>query len=198
MQPVADTLFGTAGAEISDCGRYRYRLWRSWGDGPRLPFVMLNPSTADADQDDPTIRRCVGFARRESYVGIEVVNLFAWRATDPKDLADTPDDIIFGFPRNVDVLERLMADHPVVVAAWGARFAEVVRRQKTLSYQRPDIRGFVPNADYGVSDHPKMIQAMANQNDTQLVCLGVTADRSPRHPLMVRSDQRLIPWEYPR
>ena len=73
------------GAVISDCKRYRYRLWRIWnGSQSRLVFVMLNPSTADGEQDDPTIRKCVGFAERLGYGGIEVVNLFAWRATDPR------------------------------------------------------------------------------------------------------------------
>src|SRR5689334_20041621 len=70
-------------AVLSPCGLYRYRLTRRWGDGPALLFVMLNPSTADATEDDPTIRRCTGFAKREGMPAIEVVNLFAWRATDP-------------------------------------------------------------------------------------------------------------------
>ncbi len=63
-------------AEISPCGRYRYRLGRAWGPAPRtMMFVMLNPSTADAYEDDPTIRRCVSFAKREGCTGIDVVNL---------------------------------------------------------------------------------------------------------------------------
>src|SRR5437868_12651695 len=70
-------------AVISPCGKFRYRLTRQWGEGAALPFVMLNPSTADAEQDDPTIRKCVGFAKRMGYDGIEVVNLYAYRATKP-------------------------------------------------------------------------------------------------------------------
>src|ERR1700677_1476546 len=73
-------------AMISPCEKYRYRLERFWGPGHALPFVMLNPSTADANIDDPTIRRCMGFSRREGAGGIIVVNLFAYRATEPSDL----------------------------------------------------------------------------------------------------------------
>lgn len=67
-------------ASISDCGRYRYALHRWWGDGARLIFVMLNPSTADANVDDPTIRRCVGFARSLGFDGLGVFNLYYDRA----------------------------------------------------------------------------------------------------------------------
>lgn len=75
------------GAVISDDGRYRYRLWRTWApELPRMAWIMLNPSTADAEVDDPTIRRCVGFAKREGCGGIEVVNLYAYRSTDPSVL----------------------------------------------------------------------------------------------------------------
>src|SRR5689334_16488446 len=73
-------------ASISECGRYRYSLHRWWGAGERLYFVMLNPSTADAEVDDPTIRRCMGFARTLGFDGIGVVNLYAFRATKPADL----------------------------------------------------------------------------------------------------------------
>ena len=82
-------------AEISDCGRYRWWLRRSW-NAPQLPlesqpaeqrnccFVMLNPSTADVAQDDPTIQRCIAFADSWGYTSLTVRNLFAWRATDPR------------------------------------------------------------------------------------------------------------------
>jgi hypothetical protein len=70
-------LFMRRTAIISECGRYRYRLTREWGDGPLLTFAMLNPSTANAEIDDPTIRRCMSFGRREGASGISVFNLFA-------------------------------------------------------------------------------------------------------------------------
>ena len=74
-------------AVLSECGLYRYYLTRIWDVAlPAMHFVMLNPSTADAAQDDPTIRKCMGFARRNGCGGIAVTNLFAYRATDPKAL----------------------------------------------------------------------------------------------------------------
>ena len=71
-------------AIISPCGRYRYRLDRRWGDGRTMGFIMLNPSTADAENDDPTIRRCIGFAKREGCDAIAVVNLYALREGRPE------------------------------------------------------------------------------------------------------------------
>ena len=119
----ADTIL--RGARLSACGRYRYGLSRTW-DAGLIPskgcvlFVMLNPSTADADRDDPTIRKCMGFARRWGHNAIEVVNLFAWRATDPDVMAQAEcngADII-GPDNDRHIIE---AAHRagVIVAAWG-------------------------------------------------------------------------------
>jgi hypothetical protein len=66
--------------------RFRYRLGRRWGQGAAVCFVLLNPSTADEVVDDPTIRRCIAFARSLGYGGLEVVNLYAYVATDPAEL----------------------------------------------------------------------------------------------------------------
>lgn len=75
------------GAIISECGKYRYQLWRIWDNTKSLcMWVMHNPSTADANEDDPTIRRCIGFAKSWGYGGIYVGNIFAYRATNPKDM----------------------------------------------------------------------------------------------------------------
>jgi hypothetical protein len=72
-------------ASISDCGTFRWTLTRTWGSGGRvLLFIMLNPSTATGEVDDNTIRRCMGFARRNGFDGIRVVNMIAFRATNPK------------------------------------------------------------------------------------------------------------------
>lgn len=77
----------SSGATFDPSGRYRYTLWRVWElAARRVVFVMLNPSTADAHHDDPTIRRCIGLATAWGYGGLEVVNLFAYRATRPQDL----------------------------------------------------------------------------------------------------------------
>lgn len=103
-------------AVISDCGVYRYRLSRWWDEGFRAVFVMLNPSTADAEQDDPTIRRCIGFAKAWKCAGLEVVNLFALRSTDPMALTTYPDPI---GPENDKAIRDAIHAPSVVVAAWG-------------------------------------------------------------------------------
>src|SRR5689334_19453129 len=106
-------------AVISACGRYRYVLTRQVGPGSRrATFVMLNPSTADATNDDPTIRRCIGFAREWGCGRLVVLNLFAFRATDPADLKRAIDPV---GPENRDWFERTLRpphDGPLV-CAWG-------------------------------------------------------------------------------
>lgn len=108
----------TSGAVISPDMAYRYRLWRQWGDD-RLAFVMLNPSTAGAEEDDPTIRKCMGFADRLGFGGIEVVNLFAWRSTCPDVLRHLRDSTKVG-PENDSHIAAVLLSAPAVVAAWGA------------------------------------------------------------------------------
>lgn len=108
------------GAELSPCGQYRYQLTRTLADGGgRGPctFIMLNPSTADHTKDDPTIRRCLGYVSDWGYDQLRVVNLFAWRATWPRDLfaAIDPTGV-----RNDWWIERTVRDSNMVVAAWGA------------------------------------------------------------------------------
>lgn len=109
-------LLTQGGATISQCGQYRYDLRRTWASGPECTFIMLNPSTADANEDDPTIRRCISFAKREGCGSLLVVNLFAFRATDPKVMADAEDPI---GPRNAVFLDEAIKNH-TVIAAWGA------------------------------------------------------------------------------
>src|SRR4051812_4003223 len=114
------------GAEISECGKYRYRLWRQWfGFGSEKEvalFIMLNPSTADANQDDPTIRRCAAFANASGYERLEVVNLYAYRATDPDDLfkaAREGQDIVG--PHNEQAVREAADRADLIICAWGAR-----------------------------------------------------------------------------
>lgn len=147
-------------AIISPCGRYRYCLTRTWGDGPILPIIMLNPSTADASVDDPTIRRCIGFAKREGRGGIVVCNLFGFRATNPADLRNAMDPV---GPDNFIHLETLMtaavmADIPVL-CAWGTNAEGREVRQLAIDYW------------------------------AKLTCLGRTKHGQPRHPLYVPADQ---------
>lgn len=110
-------LFDTAAssAVLSPCGTYRYELRRTWGTGPVCGWIMCNPSTADAEADDPTIRRCVGFARRWGYAGIVVRNLYALRATDPRELRRHPDPV--GSDNDAHLLDAV--DDEITVCAWG-------------------------------------------------------------------------------
>jgi hypothetical protein len=103
-------------ASFSRNRRYRYSLQREWGEGPRIAWVLLNPSTADARYDDPTIRRCLGFSQRWGFGALEVVNLFALRATRPEELrrAEAPVGAL-----NDRALRRALARADAVVAAWG-------------------------------------------------------------------------------
>lgn len=162
-----------ANAEISDCGKYRYSLTRAWKPKPSLLlWIMLNPSTADATVDDPTIRRCMGFARAWGYGGIEVVNLFAYRATDPKELIGLPQIEAEG-PINARTVEsallRASESGAAVVAAWGAGY-------RKCKQPRLDIEG------------------MARSAGVALWCLGETKLGDPRHPLYVPNTQRAVAW----
>lgn len=97
-------------------GPYRYRLWRRWADGARVVFVLLNPSTADAVVDDPTLGRCVGFARSWGMGGLDVVNLFAYRARNPAELRRVEDPV---GPDNDRALELACEGADRVVLGWG-------------------------------------------------------------------------------
>lgn len=158
-------------AVISDDGLYRYTLGRVWGDpGSAAVFVMLNPSTADADQDDPTIRRCIGFAKALGCGALHVVNLYAYRATNPADLWTVPDPV---GPDNdqilADAAHRAQVEHRPLIVAWGAN-ARADRVEQVLA-----LPGFRDNA----------------------LALGVTKAGAPRHPLYLRADARAERWPDP-
>ena len=104
-------------ASISPDGTYRYALLRRWAEGPSLAFVMLNPSTADAQMDDPTIRRCVGFGRTLGFGALEIGNLGALRATNPDDFFRSPAPI---GDLNDYVLDQIADRAQQVIVAWGA------------------------------------------------------------------------------
>lgn len=113
-------------AVLSDCGKYRYLLRRTWDHGqPRALLIMLNPSTADAKVDDATIRSCVRLLSGQGFGSMEVVNVYAYRATNPAVLAKQSDP--FG-ERNQAIVEAAIHRCDVVICAWGA-------------YQRVDCRG---------------------------------------------------------
>lgn len=102
---------------MSSCGRYRYHLWRTWDDRPRVLFVGLNPSIADAEVDDPTIRRCIRFAHDWGYGGLWMANLYAHRSTDPKGLCTVEDPV---GDQNDDWLSHLALRAELTIVAWGA------------------------------------------------------------------------------
>lgn len=152
-----------SGAEISACGTYRYALWRKWS--PTLPlatFVMCNPSTADANEDDATIRKCMGFAHRWGLGGIWVVNLFALRSTDPRALLTASDPV---GPDNDGWLANACSFEPSVVCAWGSPGG--ARVAAMLSERAPTL------------------VHLAYCHEGSLQCLGTSKDGSPRHPLML-------------
>jgi len=150
------------GAQMSDCGRYRYTLWRRWGPGRVAMFIGLNPSTADAEIDDPTIRRCVGFARSWGYDGLMMCNLFAWRATKPRDMLTVEEPI---GPLNNDTLRTACMDAAVVVAAWG-----VNGRHRGRDWE---VRGMLPHLHYlklskgGHPYHPLYLPATLRPTEWQ-------------------------------
>ena len=121
-------LTNTAGAWFSSCERYRYLLWRRWGAGPACNFVMLNPSTADEVENDPTVERCERRAREWRYAGLYVTNIFAWRSTDPAYLKAALDPV---GPENDTVLIDTAKASKLVICAWGSH-GKLVGRSKIV------------------------------------------------------------------
>lgn len=157
-------------AVLSTSGVHRYMLSREWNaedeclpTGRAIFFIGLNPSTADAEYDDPTIRREVDFARMWGYEKLLKGNLFAFRATDPNKLLEVRLDVRCGH-RNNEFLFRAMREADTIVAAWGAH---------PLSRDRGDaIVALVPPGK-------------------PVFCLGTTKEGYPRHPLYVKKSQPL-------
>jgi len=162
---------GPSGAILSDDGLYRYLLWRVWdGTLTDVLWIMLNPSTADASVNDATIRKCIGFAKRWGFGAIEVVNLFAFRATKPRALVDGLQRglEIVGQCNNANILAALKRErNTIVVAAWG-----------TTGRDFTAMRAFE-------------VAQMAESEERKLLCLGKTKHGAPRHPLMVPYSQPL-------
>lgn len=116
-------LFMRSDALLSPCGRYRHWLSREWdADLPVCGFVMLNPSTADADLDDPTIRRCIGFAKREGCGGLIVANVYQLRATDPAEIKRADDPV--GPDADSHILQAARRATGPMIAAWGTHAGE--------------------------------------------------------------------------
>ena len=104
-------------AKFSKDRIYRYALWRVWNNKlPKVLFIGLNPSTADEVKDDPTIRRCINYAKDWGYGGYIMGNIFAYRSTDPKNLKITNDPI--GIDNN-SWLIKLHSEASLTIGAWG-------------------------------------------------------------------------------
>ena len=157
-------------AVLSRCDKYRYHLLREWDATlPRALFVMLNPSMADALLDDPTIRRCLGFARSWGKGGIGVVNLFGLRATDPDALwdhsIDCVEELANGYHAHEALTRTLATPGGVIVAAWGAH----------------------PRAEHSiVQDFLRSVPT-----GTRVMCLGKTRGGAPKHPLYLAATTAL-------
>lgn len=107
----------SGGADISPCGKYRYSLYRTWNETrPKIGWVMLNPSTADAKQDDPTIRKIIKFSSGWGYGGLTVVNLYAYRSAYPNILDEVTDPV---GPENDKAIIHSLENHHRIMAAWG-------------------------------------------------------------------------------
>lgn len=108
-------------AKFSPCRTWRYSLSRIWSSKlPPVLFIGLNPSTADETLDDPTIRRCMRFAKSWGYGGIHMANIFAFRATKPEDMKAAVDPV---GPDNDLVIAELVKGCPLAIAAWGVHGA---------------------------------------------------------------------------
>lgn len=117
--------------------KYRYQLWRRWHDTkPTVAFIMLNPSTADETDDDPTIRRCIGYARKWGFGKLVVGNLFAVRTPDPENLGDFFDP--YG-PQNDEFLRAISDEAEKVIAAWGRHGTLFDRAQEVVEMLDVDI-----------------------------------------------------------
>lgn len=169
-----------AWATFSPCEKYRYALWRAWEDyyttdcwqqssAPVFIVAGLNPSTADDSTNDPTVRKLIGFAKRHGCGALLLVNVFALRSTDPKELgrASKRGEDPVG-PHNYEVIQR--ASRVVLlglrVAAWGR-----------IPSKRLAVHG--ERTRWALGYHPQ--------------CFGTNNDGSPKHPLYLRNDTPLVP-----
>ena len=161
-------------AVISDCGLYRYRLERDLETftGKHVAVVMVNPSTADGETDDATIRKLIGFAGVHDWRKITVVNKFAFRATDIKALRTAHDP---EGPYNFDHISRAMAEADLTVVAWGP----LAKLPQNLRHYWQRVAG------------------IARDRNQPLYCLGIAQDGHPKHPLMLPYVSPLIEWRAP-
>jgi hypothetical protein len=158
-------LFESSGATFSECKKYRYRLWRKWGDAPPAVFIMLNPSTADEVDNDPTVERCERRARAMGHGGLRVANIFALRSTDPQVLYTAEDPV--GPDNDASILESAK-DAGIVICAWGC--------------------------DGNLNGRGEQVLAMLKQAGIEPHYLVLNKDGTPKHPLYVGYDVQPVKW----
>ena len=151
------------GATFSPCGLYRYRLWRRWGPARPVVWICLNPSKADAMVNDPTVERLQRRAVQWGYDGLEVVNLFAFRETDPYTMKAQSDPV---GPENDRAILTAARSAALVIAAWGNHGAHHRRSQA--------------------------VRQMLDEAGIELHCLQVGKTGEPSHPLYLSYDLRPI------
>ena len=135
--------------------KYRYVLTRQWDETlPVLVYVLLNPSTADETTNDPTISRCIDIARYNGYGAIQVMNLFAYRATEPCDLKKGCDPV---GPDNDRYLEDIRPEQKVLVA-WGNHGSFMNRSQKVLELLKGKNLWCVAKNASGEPKHPLYVR----------------------------------------
>lgn len=140
------------GAQFSKCRKYRYALWRTWQEDPGyVMFIGLNPSTADETEDDPTIRRCIGFAKAWGFGGIHMLNLFAFRATNPKELKKASDPI---GSENNHYLKMYLDSGGLNIACWGTHGAFKDRGEAVIELLGRENLSCLDTIRYGYPKHP--------------------------------------------
>lgn len=146
-----------AGAEFSPCRKYRYALWRRWadGNGKLVMFIGLNPSTADELKNDPTIRRCIRFAKEWGYSGILMMNAYSFRATDPKVMKAEAEPVGAG---NDQAFRERHPEAGLIIAAWGGHCekARALELQHVLTGREIHCLGINAN---GSPKHPLYLRA---------------------------------------
>lgn len=165
---------------FSEDRRYRYTLWRDWSDdvleleeragnhtSEFVQFIGLNPSTADETKDDPTLRKCIGFAKRWGYGAMCMTNLFAFRATDPREMKRQLEPV---GGENEPHIRRIAKEAGLVVAAWG-------------------VHGTHGNMDMN-------LKRWMAEMEIPLKCLRLTKHGHPEHPLYVPYETPLIDFSH--
>jgi hypothetical protein len=174
-----------SGACFDSTGAYRYCLWRIWAsEAPRLAFVMLNPSTADAEVNDATIRRCLGFAQRWGYGSLEVVNLFALRTPHPQQLRQVAEPV--GAECDAFILAAVARAERVVLG-WG-NWGKLYGRDRAVLDLLIHSAMTHPTMTHPTMTHPTMTHA------PNLYCLGCNQSGQPRHPLYLKREVQPVPY----